>query len=105
MDIDIAKNVSAVKTQISSSHDKRPPKEVVAPHRNEEVAKNVEKVEQEALSVRVVRMNYDAGIDRVIITVVDSRSQEVELQIPETDSIAFMKRFQQMIQRTVNKKV
>ncbi len=50
-------------------------------------------------------MNYDPDIDRVIITVVDSRSQEVVLQIPESDSINFMKRFKLMIQESINKKV
>jgi len=105
MDIDISKNITGVKTQIPTSHDKRAAKEVQAPHGNEEVAKNAEKVKQEALSVKVISMNYDADIDRVIVTVVDSQSHEVVIQIPETDSITFMKRFQQAIAGTVNKKV
>jgi|GEM_PF-5077849 len=103
MDIDISKNISKVNTQTPSV--KPAPKEVRAPHRNEEVAKNAEKVEREALSVKTVRMSYDTDIDRVVMTVVDSQSQEVVRQIPGADSITFMKRFQQVIKRTVNNKV
>lgn len=103
MDIDISKNISKVNTQIPSG--KPAPKEVQATHRNEEVTKNAEKAKQEARSVKMVRMDYDADIDRVIITVVDSQSQEVVRQVPGADSITFMKRFQQVIKQTVNNKV
>ena len=105
MDIDISKNISRVQTQTPSVNRKSAAKDVQAPHRNEEIVKNAEKVKQEAQSVKTVRMDYDADIDRVIITVVDSQSQEVIRQIPGTDSITFMKRFQQIIKETTNKKV
>ena len=105
MDIDISKNISGMKTQIPSLHCKPAAVDVQAPNKNEEVAKNAEKVKQKTLSVKTVSMNYDADIDRVVITVVDSQSQEVVRQIPEADSITFMKRFQQVIRRTINKKV
>ncbi|MBA4416612.1 MAG: hypothetical protein C0392_01685 [Syntrophus sp. (in: bacteria)] len=105
MDIDILKNISIAKPQISSPHDKRAVKDVQAPHRDEEAAKVAEKVKQETLSVKTVRMNYDTDIDRVVITVIDSQNQEVVRQVPGTDSITFMKRFQQIIQETSNKKV
>jgi uncharacterized FlaG/YvyC family protein len=105
MDIYISKNISSVNTQAPSSHGKVSAKDVPAPHRNEELAKNAEKVKKEALSVKAVRMNYDSDIDRVVITVVDSESQEVIRQIPEADSVTFMKRFQQIINRTTNKRV
>ena len=104
MNIDITNNVSIVKTKAPSTHEKRVAKEASAPHRNEEAAKNAEKVKQEFQSVSKVRMDYDNDIDRVIITVVDSHKQEVVLQIPDTDSITFMKRFQQLIKGTVNRK-
>jgi uncharacterized FlaG/YvyC family protein len=103
MDIDISKNISIVKTQIPSSHCKPTAKDVQAPHRNEEVKKNAEKMKQEALSVKTVRMNYDDDVGRVVITVVDSWSQEIVRQIPGADSINFMKRFQQSIKKTTNK--
>jgi uncharacterized FlaG/YvyC family protein len=105
MDIYIPKNISGVKTQVPSLHGKVPAKDVPAPHRNEELAKNAEKVKKETMSVKAVRMNYDSDIDRVVITVVDNESQEVVRQIPEADSITFMKRFQQIINRTANKRV
>jgi uncharacterized FlaG/YvyC family protein len=105
MDIDISKNISSVKAQIPSSHHKKATKEVPAPHKNEEIARNAEKVEQETQSVKTVKMSYDTDIDRVIFTVVDSRSQEVVRRIPGTDSITFMKRFQQMIKEMTNKRV
>ena len=105
MDIDISKNISWVKTQIPSPYSKPAVKDVPAPHRNEEIAKNAEIVKQKALSVETLQMNYDADIDRVVITVVDGQSQEVVRQIPGADSITFMKRFQQMIRATTNKKV
>jgi uncharacterized FlaG/YvyC family protein len=103
MDIDISKNVSKVNAQIPSG--KAVPKEVRTPHKNEEVTKNAEKMKQEVLSVKTVRMDYDADIDRVIITVVDSQSHEVVRQVPGADSITFMKRFQRVIKQTVNNKV
>ncbi len=105
MDIDISKKVSRVETQIPSSHCKSTAKDVRAPHRNEEIAKNAEKVKQEAQSVKAVKMSYDNDIDRVVITVIDNRSQEVVRQIPGTDSIDFMKKFQQIIKETTNKRV
>ncbi|MCX5813474.1 MAG: flagellar protein FlaG [Proteobacteria bacterium] len=105
MNVDISKHISGVKTQITSSSDKQATKDIRAPHRNEEVAKIAEKVKQEALSAKNVRMNYDSDIDRVVITVVDSQSQEVVRQIPWADSITFMKRFQQIIEWTTNKRV
>ena len=105
MDIDIFKNISKAKMQIPSVNRKPAAKDVPAPHKNKEVARNAEIVKQKALSVKSVQMNYDDDIDRVIITVVDSRSQEVVRQIPGADSITFMKRFQQLINETTNKKV
>jgi uncharacterized FlaG/YvyC family protein len=105
MDIDISKNISRVKTQIPSSNSKPVAKDVRAPHRNEEIAKTAEKMKQEALSVKTVRMNYDNDIDRVIITVVDSQSQEVVRQIPEADSITFMKKFKQIVEDTLKKRI
>jgi uncharacterized FlaG/YvyC family protein len=105
MDIDIPKNISSVKTQINYPHEKRSLKNVPVPHRNEEIAKNAEKMEQEARSPKTVRMNYDSDIDRVVITVFDSQSGEMVRQIPEADSITFMKKFQRMIKATTNTKV
>jgi uncharacterized FlaG/YvyC family protein len=105
MNIDITKNISIAKTQAPSSHEKRPVKATSAPHINEEVVKNAEKMKQGALLASKLSMDYNADIDRVIITVIDSHKQEVVLQIPNTDSITFMQRFQQTIKGTVNRKV
>ena len=105
MDINISNNIFSAKARIPSSYCKQAAKDGLVPHRNEEVAKNAEKVKQEALSAKTVIMDYDTDIDRVVITVVDKQSQEVVQQIPEADSITFMKRFQQVIKQIVNKKV
>ncbi len=105
MDIDIAKKISIAKIQVPSSHVKQTTKEVKAPHRNEEIAKKAEEVKHEVMSIKKVEMSYDSDINRIIMTVVDSGDGKVVQQIPSSDSITFMKRFQQNLKETLNIKV
>jgi flagellar protein FlaG len=56
-------------------------------------------------SDKQIRMDFDNSVNRVVITVVDERTQQVIRQIPTADMLAFMRKFTDYLGLLVNKEV
>jgi uncharacterized FlaG/YvyC family protein len=72
---------------------------------SEETKRKIEGMINELTASKQLNMYYDNDLDRVVITIVNGDSQEVVRQIPSSEFISFMKRFNQCVGLMVNRRV
>jgi flagellar protein FlaG len=72
---------------------------------NAEVSQAIEQLIKDFGSNKSVRMYFDDGINRVVVTVMDDETQRVIRQIPAPEFIAFVRRFKECLGLLVERKV
>lgn len=71
----------------------------------EEVKKRIEELVRNFSLKRELKMYYDEDVNKLVITVVDGDSQRVIRQIPDKETLNFIKRFQQYVGALINRRV
>ena len=71
----------------------------------EEVKKRIEELIRNFSLERELKIHYDEDVNKLVITVVDSDSQKVIRQIPDEETINFIRHFQQYVGALINRRV
>jgi uncharacterized FlaG/YvyC family protein len=71
----------------------------------EEVKKRIEELITKFSLNRELKIHYDEDVNKLIITVVDSDSQRVIRQIPDEETMSFIRHFQQYVGALINRRV
>jgi len=70
----------------------------------EEVKKRIEELITKFSLNRELKIHYDEDVNKLIITVVDSDSQRVIRQIPDEETMSFIRHFQQYVGVLINRR-
>ena len=72
---------------------------------NDETLKKIEELIKEYGTHDTVSMRYDRDIDRVIVTVLSGKTQQVIRQIPSQEFISFLKNFDETLGLMINRRL
>ncbi|MCX5807272.1 MAG: flagellar protein FlaG [Proteobacteria bacterium] len=72
---------------------------------NEETKRKIEGMIKELTASKQLNMYYDNDLDRVVVTIINGESQEVVRQVPSSEFISFMKKFNQFVGLMINRRV
>lgn len=73
--------------------------------KQEEIKRKIEELVRNFSLRRELKMYYDEDINKLVITVVDGDSQRVIRQIPDQETLNFIKQFQQYIGVLINRRI
>jgi flagellar protein FlaG len=89
-----------LKKAVSSSGTEVPPAKI-----SEETRAKIESMVRELAASKQMNMYYDRDLDRVVVTVVNEENREVIRQIPSSEFVSFVKKFDEFIGLMVNRRV
>jgi flagellar protein FlaG len=79
--------------------------EVLPAKVSEEAGAKIESMVRELAASKQMDMYYDEDLDRVVVTVVNEENREVIRQIPSSEFVSFVKKFDDFVGLMVNRRV